>query len=127
MGLPSPGLEKLPTMFSLDSTTRVAQKGAKKTIVMEALCDRFTYILFVFFGEPGSLNDINILHKSSIMNSIMTGKFDVSCEPYTVNGITRDWMTFLVDGIYPPTLFSCALYLTLQMIKAKNTRNATNM
>jgi hypothetical protein len=59
------------------------------------------YIWYHFFGEAGSLNDINILNKSSILGSILDGSFDLKTNPYTINGTTRDWLYFLVDGIYP--------------------------
>ena len=68
---------------------------------MEAIADVDSYIWYAFFGELGSLNDMNILDKSSIVGSILDGTFDLSVEPYTVNGTTRDWMYFLADGIYP--------------------------
>jgi hypothetical protein len=67
---------------------------------LEAVTNCDGYIWYVFFGEPGSLNDLNILDKSSIVSRILTGDFDVKVEPYTVNGTQRDWLYFLVDGIY---------------------------
>jgi hypothetical protein len=70
-------------------------------LILEAIADADTYIWYAFFGEVGSLNDTNILDKSSIVGSIIGGTFNVSVEPYTVNGTTRDWMYFLADGIYP--------------------------
>jgi Plant transposon protein len=73
-----------------------------KTVVLECVVDCFLWIWFCNFGNAGSLNDINILDKSSIVASIWTGKFDVSCPPYNLNGTIRDYMYFLVDGIYPP-------------------------
>jgi hypothetical protein len=76
-------------------------KESDKTLVLEAIADPDLYIWFHFFGEPGSLNDINILNKSSIVGSILDGTFDLKTSPYTINGTTRDWLYFLVDGIYP--------------------------
>jgi hypothetical protein len=74
-------------------------------LVLEAIADANLYIWYSFFGECGSLNDLNILDKSSTLGSILlSGTFNVSVEPYTLNGTTRDWMYFLVllaDGIYP--------------------------
>lgn len=77
-------------------------KGNDKTLILEAIADPDLYIWYSFFGEPGSLNDINILNKSSIVASILNGSFNLQTTPYTINGITRDWLYFLVDGIYPP-------------------------
>jgi hypothetical protein len=77
-------------------------RGTEKTLILEAIADPDLYIWYYFFGEAGSLNDINILNKSSIVGSILHGSFDLKTEPYTINGTTRDWLYFLVDGIYPP-------------------------
>jgi hypothetical protein len=78
-------------------------KGTDKSLVLEAIADPDLYIWYSFFGEAGSLNDINILNKSSIVASILDGSFNLqTTRPYTINGTTRDWLYFLVDGIYPP-------------------------
>ena len=60
---------------------------------MEAICDSCPYIWYFKFGEPGSLNNINILDCSSIVGVILTQKFDI-------NGRLRDYLYFLVDRIY---------------------------
>ena len=70
-------------------------------MILEAICDSDTYIWYHFFGEPGSLNDINILDRSSIVGSIFRQTFNSRVVPYVINGTTRDYMYFLVDGIYP--------------------------
>jgi Plant transposon protein len=72
-----------------------------KTIVLECVVDCFLYIWGVNFGNAGSLNDINILDKSNIVQSIWSGEFDIKCQQYTIQGRVRDYMYFLVDGIYP--------------------------
>lgn len=72
-------------------------EGGKKTLVLEAIADHRKYFWHCNFGSPGSLNDINILDGSSIVFSMLTLKVD----PYMINGRERDWMYFLVDGIYP--------------------------
>jgi hypothetical protein len=76
-------------------------KESDKTLILEAIADADLYIWYHFFGEAGSLNDINILNKSSILGSILDGTFDLKSNPYTINGTTQDWLYFLVDGIYP--------------------------
>ena len=68
---------------------------------MEAICDPFLYIWYFNFGHPGSLNDINVLDRSSIVGSLIRGEFDNRVAPYNINGKRRDWMYFLADGIYP--------------------------
>ena len=77
-------------------------KKKEKSLILEAICDSDTYIWYHFFGEPGSLNDINILDRSSIVGSILAQTFDTKVPPYKLNGTTRDYLYFLVDGIYPP-------------------------
>ena len=41
-------------------------KEGDETLVLEAICDHDLYVWYHFFGEPGSLNDLNILDKSSM-------------------------------------------------------------
>jgi hypothetical protein len=55
----------------------------------------------VFFGSPGSLNDLNILGKSSIIRKILSGDLDLKIPDYKINGSNRDCMYFLMDAIYP--------------------------
>ena len=69
-------------------------------LIFVTIADCDGYILCVFFGEPGSLNDLNVLDKSSIVSGILTGNFNLRVDPYTINGRQRDWLYFLVDGIY---------------------------
>jgi Plant transposon protein len=76
-------------------------EGGKKTLILEALADHRRYFWQVNFGDPGCLNDINILDKSSIVGALMTSDLSIKTEPYEINGNIRDWMYFLVDGIYP--------------------------
>ena len=79
----------------------IFQTKTKKSLILEAICDGDTYIWYHFFGEPGSLNDINILDRSSIVGAILGQTFNSRVAPYIINGTTRDYMYFLVDGIYP--------------------------
>jgi hypothetical protein len=69
-------------------------------LILEALADCDGYIWYAFFGEPGSLNDLNVLDMSSIVSGILTGDFNVRVAPCTVNGTQIDCLYFLVDGIY---------------------------
>jgi Plant transposon protein len=76
-------------------------EGGKKTLILEAVADHRRYIWQANFGDAGSLNDLNVLDKSSIVGSLLTGDLSIKTEPYEINGTSRDWMYFLVDGIYP--------------------------
>jgi hypothetical protein len=77
-----------------------SRKGPK-TIILEAVVDINLRIWYSNFGNPGSMNDINVLDKSTIIQAIVTGSFNIKTTPYLLNGTYRDYMYFLVDGIYP--------------------------
>ena len=48
---------------------------------------------------PGALNDINVLHRSPLMNKIAKGK---TCPvEFVANGHTYNYGYYLADGIYP--------------------------
>lgn len=79
-------------------------KESGNTLVLEAICCPDLYIWQHYFGNPGSLNDLNILDKSSIVESFLRGDFRLRLPDhlrYNINGTVRDWLYFLVDGIYP--------------------------
>ena len=76
-------------------------EGGKNTLILEAISDHRRYIWYANFGDPGSLNDLNILDKSSIVGAMLRGELNITIDPYTINNNERDWMYFLVDGIYP--------------------------
>ena len=73
-------------------------------MILEAICDPDTYIWYSFFGEPGSMNDLNILKKSTTVGSILNGTMELHLPQelhYSINGTVQDYLYFLVDGIYP--------------------------
>ena len=45
----------------------------KASLVLEAIADADLYIWGYHFGEPGSLNDLNVLAKSTLLMRILTG------------------------------------------------------
>ena len=75
-------------------------KGKKPTVVLEGIADGECWLWFTFFGLPGSLNDINVLDKSPTMGNILSGSFPPRID-YVVNGVPRNLLYFLADGIYP--------------------------
>ena len=81
--------------------THYHHKDKKKSLILEAISDPFGYIWYYHFGEPGSLNDLNILDKSTMVGAILNQTFDTQVEPYRIDNQQRDWLYFLVDGIYP--------------------------
>jgi hypothetical protein len=72
----------------------------KTTLILEAIASHDLWIWHTFFGLPSSCNDINVLHRSPIFDSIATG--DVPPVTYVVNDTQYDMPYYLCDGIYPP-------------------------
>ena len=76
------------------------EKGQKQSSWKRLLItDHNLRIWYSNFGSAGNMNDINVLDKSSIIQDIVTGRFDLRTRPYNINGVYRDYMYFLVDGI----------------------------
>ena len=76
--------------------------GDGKTLTLEAIADHRKYTWMANFGDAGSMNDINVLDRSSIVGAMISGDLSLKTNEYTINGNPRDWNYFLVDGIYPP-------------------------
>jgi hypothetical protein len=94
---------KCPTKFA----GQYKGKEKAKTLILEAISDPDLYIWYCHFGEPGSLNDLNVLDKSSIVLAINNQSFDTKVETYIINGRSRDYLYFLADGIYPNWSILC--------------------
>ena len=76
----------------------------KNTLILEAICDPDTYIWYSFFGEPGSLEDLNILKKSIIVGSILNGMMELHLPQelhYSINGPVWDYLYSLLMGSTP--------------------------
>lgn len=54
----------------------------------------------IYFGAPGSLNDLNILDRSPTIESIIAGQFPTEVS-FTVSGEEYGFTYYLADGIYP--------------------------
>ena len=76
-------------------------EGGKKTLILESISDHRRFLWYTNFGDPGSLNDTNVLDKSSIVYAIMAAILCLVVTPYVINGTERDHAYFLTDGIYP--------------------------
>jgi Plant transposon protein len=70
------------------------------TLTIEAVADDRLWIWHLFFGMPGSANDISVLDSSPLMNSILEEKYPLRVE-YTIANEKRTNLYFLADGIYP--------------------------
>jgi len=77
----------------------------KRGIVIEAVCHEDPWIWHLFFGAPGSLNDINVIHQSPLYLDVTSGQWPPRNKSYTINGRTRTLPYYLVDGIYPRFAF----------------------
>lgn len=85
------------------------RKG-RRSIVMEAVCDEDLYIWHLFVGCPGSMNDINVLQQSPLYQDVTAGLWPPRDQPFTVNGVTRTLLYYLVDKIYPHYAFFVQAY-----------------
>lgn len=78
----------------------------KPTIVLETICGGELWIWHEFFGIPGILNDINVIHHSPTMEPIMAGYFPTSIKKYW-NGRKQTIPCYLVYGIYQ----NCSIFI----------------
>ncbi|XP_020249726.1 uncharacterized protein LOC109827172 [Asparagus officinalis] len=69
------------------------------TIILEAVASKDLWIWHVFFGLPGSHNDLNVLHRSPVFVQLAKGR--ASPYNYTINGHEYNMGYYLTDGIYP--------------------------
>ena len=73
------------------------KKGA--TVILEAVADHDLRIWHCNFGEAGSLNDVNVLHNSSLLDDLLANRGPTA--RFSVNGHNYEHPYWLVDGIYP--------------------------
>lgn len=76
-------------------------KSKHPNIALEAACDWNLWIWHSFFGEPGSLNDVNVWERSPLLNEMTHGKIQDIDFDFVINGETFHQLYWLVDGIYP--------------------------
>jgi len=69
------------------------------------VCDEDLWIWHLFVGAPGSLNDINVMHQSSLYLDMTAGRWPSRNQSYTLNGTTRSLPYYLVDSFYPRYAF----------------------
>ena len=86
--------DKCPTAL------RGAYTGHKDgpTMILEAVASQDLWILHAFFGLSGSLNDVNVLRRSPLFQSLTSGKAPEL--EYIVNGNKYNIGYYLADGIY---------------------------
>jgi hypothetical protein len=76
-------------------------KDGKPTLRLEAWCDDRLWIWSLFFGMPGSRNDINVMNASPLFQSIRAGTFPPARPATKIDDLDLSWYYFLVDSIYP--------------------------
>jgi hypothetical protein len=69
-------------------------------MILEAVASEDLWIWHVFFGLPGSLNDINVLNRSPLFQSLTSGI--APQVEYMVNDNKYNMEYYLADWIYPP-------------------------
>ena len=74
-------------------------KEGTPTVVLEATADSNCRFWHFFFGMPGSLNDLNVLDRSSLLTDAV--KHKAADVHYNVNGTEYFVPYWLGDGIYP--------------------------
>ena len=73
---------------------------------MEAICDYNLFLWHVSYGYAGTLNDLNILNLSPLLDRLVDGSFveleeEAGVVPYSISEEEFDKCFLLVDGIYP--------------------------
>ena len=76
-------------------------KAGYPTLGLEAAADYNLWIWHWNFGSPGSLNDINIWERSSMLEDITHGRMSEIDFDFKINGETFSMLYYLVDLIYP--------------------------
>jgi hypothetical protein len=87
--------DKCPTAW------RGAYTGHKDgpTMILEAVASQDLWIWHAFFALPSSLNDINVLNRSPLFQSLTSGT--APQVEYMMNGNTYTMGYYLANGIYP--------------------------
>ncbi len=71
------------------------------TIALESVVDYNLWFWYASFGFPGTMNDINIWERSSLLESMLNGEHESLDHEYTLDGKKFNKLFYLVDGIYP--------------------------
>jgi hypothetical protein len=71
------------------------------TIALESVVDYNLWFWHASFGYPGTMNDINIWERSSLLELTLNGNHDKIDHEFTHDGKAFIKLYYLVDGIYP--------------------------
>eukprot|EP00804_Cyclotella_cryptica_P014784 CCRYP_020124-RA/>CCRYP_020124-RA protein AED:0.11 eAED:0.16 QI:0/0/0/1/1/1/2/0/150 len=105
---------KMPGMLGSLDVTKVHWKncptalkgqfqGREKhaSIALEAIVDHNLWFWHASFGFPGTLDNINIWERSSLLESMLNGRHEQIDHPFTLDEKPFKKLYYLVDGIYP--------------------------
>jgi hypothetical protein len=70
-------------------------RGKHPTMILETVASYDLWIWHAYFGMPGSCNDINVLQRSNLFDSHLTG--DSPLVTFSVNGHTYNMGYCLAD------------------------------
>ena len=79
-------------------------KEKKASIVLEAVSDHHLFFWHASYGYAGTLNDINIMNLSPLLNGFLDGDFEAreaGATPFNIGSEEFNKLFLLVDGIYP--------------------------
>jgi len=82
-------------------------RDGNRTVALEAISDYNMYYWHISFGYPGSMNDLNVLNASPLIQKLtdaltITERHMMDIIPYQIEDQYFDKVYVLVDGIYPP-------------------------
>jgi hypothetical protein len=75
------------------------------TMVFEAIADHSTRFWHFNVGNPGAMNDLNVLERSPLFENAVRG--EAPRVDFVVNGNKYKYAYWLGDGIYPPVYTTC--------------------
>jgi hypothetical protein len=77
-------------------------------LILEAVADQNLHIWHIYFGLPGSNNDLNVLDRSPMIHDLLSG---AACDmTFEVNGQLYNYYYLLADGIYPQWILSTMVF-----------------
>ena len=92
------------TSFDIQDFQSCRGKSGKPSMVLEAVADQNTKVLFYNFGSPGCQNDITIIRMSPLLGKISNGHWPKV--PFTAgSSFSSESPYLLCDGIYPEWAF----------------------
>jgi predicted nucleic-acid-binding Zn-ribbon protein len=81
-------------------------KSKRSTVALEAIVDYNLYFWHASFGYPGSLNDLNVLNVSTLLQKFtengLLSDIEQDFVPFDIANESFQHLFYLVDGIYPP-------------------------